>query len=614
MSLQVWLPLNGDLHNQGLSEAVFSSNRVTIDTNGKIGKCYNFTSGSFLSSTLNLSSIGPWSACAWIYPTSDASSGHQYIIGLNTSTAGDFLFSLCLYQNKIAVRFKGTTYQVTDTYNQNTWYHACFTYDGISLKIYINGILNRTIASTVQPVAATNLYIGKRGGDTGYYSGKLNDVRIYDHCLSDKEVEEISKGLVLHYKLDGNGKGNDNILLNTYFDNKYTQTSGWDTTKNGTLLANSWGGYNPGVSNQATVYHAHLKEFEGQYVYEYIKTANETWLGISQGGLQTKLIAGQTYTFSWEEYHVDGTNRVGTGLYYYKTGATSANFHLGIQQASNITRTIGQWQKYSYTFIAPSDADYSKNIIWYIYGHYNNNGTFYMRHPKLELGDSATTWTPNPNDSIYSLYNDNIIYDSSGYNNNGEQSNITIITPSPRYSVATNFNGSMSRIEAEPLSIATKTISAWLKWDTIPAGSPYSIPIHDKQSGLAIGVFQNGAALISYVGSGAGGIGSCVSTSLTINTWYHIVVIKTSDTTRDVYINGIKATPASNNWWGGDLNKLELGCRHINGAYSGYFNGQIVDFRAYATALTPEQVKELYNTSMTIDNNGNIHARELVEK
>ena len=74
----------------------------------------------------------------------------------------------------------------------------------------------------MQPVAATNLYIGKRGGDTGYYSGKLNDVRIYDHCLSDKEVEEISKGLVLHYKLDGNGKGNDNILLNTYFDNKYT--------------------------------------------------------------------------------------------------------------------------------------------------------------------------------------------------------------------------------------------------------------------------------------------------------------------------------------------------------------------------------------------------------
>jgi len=42
-------------------------------------------------------------------------------------------------------------------------------------------------------------------------------------------------------------------------------------------------------------------------------------------------------------------------------------------------------------------------------------------------------------------------------------------------------------------------------------------------------------------------------------------------------------------------------------------NMGINDIRIYATALTELQVKELYETSGTIDNLGNTYARELVE-
>lgn len=192
--------------------------------------------------------------------------------------------------------------------------------------------------------------------------------------------------------------GVNNLLINTGFLLHTSQTTGWDTPKNGTLLATSWGGYNAGVTNAATVYHAHLKEVNGKYVYEFIKTANENWLGISQGGLQTKLVAGKPYTFSWEEYHVSGTNRVATGLYYFLPNATSAAFHLGIDQDSDATRELNKWQKFSYTFIAPTNADWTKGMTWYIYGHYNNNGTFYLRHPKLAEGSKPTDWTPAPQD------------------------------------------------------------------------------------------------------------------------------------------------------------------------------------------------------------------------
>lgn len=187
-----------------------------------------------------------------------------------------------------------------------------------------------------------------------------------------------------------------NLLLNADFHARYNQTTGWDTTKNGTLLATNWGGYNSGVANASTAYHAHLKLVNGEYVYEYIRES-ETWLGVSQSGLQSRLVSGQTYTFSWEQYCVSGANYVNTGLYYYKTGATSANFHLGTV-SGNTNRTLGEWQKFKYTFTAPSDGDYSKNMSWYIYGHSGGQGTMYMRHPKLELGSSITPFSLHVNE------------------------------------------------------------------------------------------------------------------------------------------------------------------------------------------------------------------------
>ena len=59
-----------------------------------------------------------------------------------------------------------------------------------------------------------------------YLNGFLNDVRIYDHCLSDKEVEEISKGLVLHYKLDDPYAESSTIITSIINDTAYNSSIG----------------------------------------------------------------------------------------------------------------------------------------------------------------------------------------------------------------------------------------------------------------------------------------------------------------------------------------------------------------------------------------------------
>jgi hypothetical protein len=51
------------------------------------------------------------------------------------------------------------------------------------------------------------------------------------------------------------------------------------------------------------------------------------------------------------------------------------------------------------------------------------------------------------------------------------------------------------------------------------------------------------------------------------------------------------------------------------GTSSNYWanNCSMSDARLYTTALTKEAVQELYETSASIDNNGNTYTRELVE-
>ena len=182
-----------------------------------------------------------------------------------------------------------------------------------------------------------------------------------------------------------------NLFSNSDFSDTYEETR-WNTTKNGTTLATGWSGYNSGVTNASTVYHAHLKNFQNEWVYEYIKTANESWLAIWQSDLNTVIQPNTTYTWSIDEYRVSGANNYFTaGLYYKRTSDDTSGFYSG-NTHGNGEDAFNKWVRRYYTFTT-GDVYTAENVRFYIYGYNGGNGTLYIRRPKLEVGSAPTPWT-----------------------------------------------------------------------------------------------------------------------------------------------------------------------------------------------------------------------------
>lgn len=208
MALQIWLPLDGTLDNKGCADAVIENNGATI-TDGKIGKCYSFDGNddyiSINSSKLNSIIKGgtyPFSLAMWIYQADET----RAILFGDYSTSGAIQFNIELTTEH---HFRFYWNGAPDLYFNNTvynakWSHCVLTYDGANLRVYQDGVLNETKPYVLLEKNKTSgFYMLGRDNRTGTtaLNGMLNDVRVYDHCLSQAEVNEISQGLVLHYKL-----------------------------------------------------------------------------------------------------------------------------------------------------------------------------------------------------------------------------------------------------------------------------------------------------------------------------------------------------------------------------------------------------------------------------
>lgn len=568
MPLQVWLPLNGNLKNKGVANFSCSNTApsyITIDNNGKIGKCFNFNSSSnnsgifsadngFMNKYINNKS---WSLCAWILTTSTDTCIMSLSYGLRIFAGDQSHTNVSLYNSSRAINCSSSI-----AVNDGKWHHIIVTYNVNTNKItfYVDGIVrgtqNYADGYTYASSWVNGIFIGKDPNnsvvnDHYLFKGKLNDVRIYDHCLSTQEIKEISKGLIAHYPLDNNGLGNENLFS---YQNKGASPITLNTYQNT----------------------GSFTQFSNILSFDPSTTV------------------GEKYTISLWARSPNGT----TSLQLYNSNSNPRYFYFSTTLTSNLGT---EWEYFTFTFTNNDRGSGSVPISNRIEIYMSQKTGGQVKMIKIEKGEKATPWCVGSGDSSY--VNSNIVYDCSGNGYNGTITG-TLDTNSntPRYTSCQEFDG-VSFISATPLCSEVKTLSVWVK--TTKNKTTNQMICIDSASLMAIGFWQGN--IIGVVGSGAGTGSKCtLGSSYKENDWNHIVVVDTGSKTRDIYCNGVKLTPTSNDYWSTYNTGFFVGSR--NNSSSLPFFGYMSDLKAYATALSEADILDLYHTSAKIDKNGNLFA------
>ena len=610
MGLQLWLPLNGNIRNQGLCDVEIEGNPDSWE-NGKIGKCGLFNNNNCLfmnnysQDLFQPSHDKSISIACWVKCTGTGNVANSYILAWN---AYEFFYS----PNEIMFRLGNgneNTYGVIGTINGNGWHHVAGIWDAKNKKvqIYFDGELFKDIT-----VSQSINFNSISSSITLPYKNiknnlSINDFRLYDECLSPKQIKYISQAMICHYPMgnvDGkiggrnlirNGKGDKKAGFFKYFDT-ITDQYGEVTLKS----KYSYTGIDlvPGFALGCRDY-----EVGAYYIWSY-DIMYTAW-NFTSGSSRQEFWIGQRYTGA-------PSGEDATGKWQF---VTAHNLPVVGENGCK----LNEWYHVKRRVLIPSQA--SSNVGTHgqimLYNPSKNveaSFTARFKNVKLEKGNIATDWTPAPEDN--SQFYDNIIPDISGYQNNATVKDSTSPTwsdDSPRYLGSYRFDATKEMF-LNPIVFSgfadSYTFSWWGK-NSQPDSSMYWGFI----DGNRLNLYSTDGYLFWNIGDSQDNpFNDPVTTnkvsSYTDGKWHHYCI--TGDgTSNKLYVDGKIYGIAKT------YRKITGTKIHINGWDDGVnykINGNISDFRIYATALSESDVLNLYQSSASLDSQGTLMlAGEVIE-
>lgn len=219
--LVVHYPFSGnanDLSGNGNSATV-SGAVLTEDRFGNSNSAYYFNGNSSIVAN-NSSSFNTevWSVSAWYNTTNTGSIQRLTNKGGITSTSTNYMCIMMDASGKIyGTLWNGSAeLQCMDiaATNDGKWHHVVYVRDVAVSKhyLYVDGILKATSVDKYTTLTNTALFtIGKNGPENQFWTGKIDDVRIYNRALNNSEISELYNESICHTNIIVT----DTLVINT---------------------------------------------------------------------------------------------------------------------------------------------------------------------------------------------------------------------------------------------------------------------------------------------------------------------------------------------------------------------------------------------------------------
>jgi Concanavalin A-like lectin/glucanases superfamily len=523
----------------------------------------------------------------------------------------------------------------TNIMNSNTWYNITGTFDGTTLKYYVNGVLNSssTPAVNILPKNDNPFTIGAYLNDSAYFIGNMSSVLMYNRALTDTEIVQnynafasrfgytplpILNGLVMN--LDAGNPASYSGTGSTWYDltangNNATLINSptYSSSNNGILTFNGSNQYadlgNPASLNNLSVFTVSswlqlnsLSVNAAQSIYgQGFDNVNEA--------LAFRFLSGPSFNIG--TYNSSTGNRgttsgatFSTGTWYNLVGQYTGTAWTLYINGSLSSSTTSAGINSTTAPISIAGGYFSGTYARFLNGNISNVLVYNTALTSGQILQNYNTFAPRFGLPPIDIVTDGLVlnldagnpdsYSGTGstwYDLSTSGNNATFIN-NPTYSSGNGgaivFNGSNNYAtlgNPSSLNILNFTIGAWIKSSSF---ANYENPIFkgdntQGQYGIIINSSGNWGIQPNY---------AFTSSQIYLNTWTYIV--GTYDGSQvTTYKDGIQISQYSiGQAYHGT--EVTIGADIINNRY---FNGYIAISQIYNRPLSPTEILQNYNVT-----------------